>query len=103
MYQQKMFVVYLNANIDSNDEDRIDKGEEKPDLHWLDCGGGGQTGGEREVDGGQHHHAGDVDAVDQAVLVVTAGHPDIVGGLVDDVHQDGGEVGHHEDTENMSV
>ena len=46
-----------------------------------------------EVNIGQNHHAGDVDGVDQAVLVISG---DVVGGLVDDVHQDGGLLGHHE-------
>ena len=47
----------------------------------------------------QDHHAGDIDSVDQAVLVLSG---DVVGGLVDDVHQDGWQVGHHKDTEKFS-
>ena len=40
-----------------------------------------------------------VDGVDQVVLGVPG---DVVGGLVDHVHQDGGQVGHHEDAEKFS-
>ena len=43
--------------------------------------------------GGEHHHAGDVHRDDEDILGVTR---DVVGGLVDDVHQDGGQVSHHE-------
>ena len=87
---------YLEYNINENGEKGIGQVEEEPDLHRLDDRGGGQTGRDREVDRGQHHHAGDVDGVDQVVLGVSA---DVVGGLVDHVHQDSGQVGHHEDTE----
>ena len=90
---------HLEENIDQDDEDGEGEVEEEPDLHRLDVGGAGQAGGDREVDRGQDHHAGDVDGVDQAVLVLSC---DVVGGLVDDVHQDGGQVGHHEDTEKFS-
>ena len=78
---------HLEENIDQYDEDRVGEVEEEPDLHWLDVGGAGEAGGDREVDRGQDHHAGDVDGDDHAVLVVSR---DVVGGLVDDVHQDGG-------------
>ena len=93
---------YLKQNIDENGEKRVGQVKYEPDLHRLDIRGGGEAGGHREIDRGQDHHAGDVDGVDQAVLVVFARHPDIVGGLVDHVHQDGGQVGHHEDTEKFS-
>ena len=43
--------------------------------------------------------AGDVDGVDQVVLGVSG---NIVGGLVDHIHQDGGKVGHHKHTEKFS-
>ena len=85
---------HLQQNIDNDDEDRVGEVEEEPDLHWLDVGGAGEAGGDREVDRGQDHHAGDVDGVDHAELVFTS---DVVGGLVDDVHQDGRQIGHHED------
>ena len=86
---------HLKCDIDKYDEDREGQVEEEPDLHRLDVGGAGETGGHGQVDRGQHHHAGDVDGVDQVVLGVSG---DVVGGLVDNVHQDGGQVGHHEDT-----
>ena len=87
---------HLEENIDNDDEDRVGEVEEEPDLHWLDVGGAGEAGGDREVDRGQHHHAGDVDGNYHAVLVVSS---DVVGGLVYNVHQDSGQEGHHEDTE----
>ena len=90
---------HLEENIDQYHQEREGQVEEEPDLHWLDVGGAGQAGGHWEVDGGQDHHAGDVDGVDQVVLGVSA---DVVGGLVDHVHQDGGQVGHHKDTEKFS-
>ena len=41
---------------------------------------------------------GDVDGDDEVVPGVPGGQ--VVGGLVEDVHQDGGQVGNHEDAEN---
>ena len=82
------------CNICDDYQKRISQVEEKPPLDWLDAGRAGEGGGDGEVDGGQHHHARDVDCDDQVIRGVS---PDVVGGLVDDVHQDGGEVGHHED------
>ena len=90
---------HLEENIEQYDQDREGQVEEEPDLHRLDVGSAGEAGGHREVDRGQDHHAGDVDGVDQAVLVLSG---DVVGGLVDDVHQDGWQVGHHKDTEKFS-
>ena len=89
----------LQYNVAENHEKGVGEVEEEPDLNWLDVGGGGQTGRDRQVDSGKHHHAGDVDGVDQVVLAVSG---DVVGGLVDQVHQDGGQVGHYEDTSNFS-
>ena len=87
---------YLEKNIDNDDHDRVGEVEEEPDLHWLDVGGAGEAGGHWEVDGGQHHQGGDVQLENQGVLVLSG---KVDGGLVDDVHQDGGQVGHHEDAE----
>ena len=84
---------HLEENIDQDDEDGEGEVEEEPDLHRLDVGGAGEAGGDRDVDRGQDHHAGDVDGVDKVVFGVSG---DVVGGLVDDVHQDGGQVGHHQ-------
>ena len=91
---------HLQQNIDNDDEDRVGEVEEEPDLHWLDVSSAGEAGGHREVDRGQDHHAGDVDGVDQAELVFTS---DVVGGLVDDVHEDSWEVGHQEDTPDIGA
>ena len=74
-------------NIDNDDQERVGQIEEEPDLHRFYVGGAGEAGGHREVDRGQDHHAGDVDGVDHAELVFTS---DVVGGLVDDVHEDSG-------------
>ena len=52
--------VYLHNNIDKDDHKGVDEADEQPDLHWLDAGRVGQRGGDREVDRGQDHHAGDV-------------------------------------------
>ena len=68
-------------------------------LHWLDRGSRGQACGDRDVDGGQDHHAGDVHTDDELTF---HGKVDIVGGLVDDVHEDGWEIGNHENTPNIS-
>ena len=62
-------MVYLNKNVENNHEDWVDQREEEPNLHRFDLSGCGQTGGNRQVDGGQHHHAGDIDCYDQLVLV----------------------------------
>ena len=87
LYRQSVFLAHLDKNVGDDDQERVGEVEEEPDLHWLDSWGAGQTGGDWEVDRGQDHHAGDVDGVDQAVLVLSG---DVVGGLVDHVHQDGG-------------
>ena len=70
-----IFVIYpsishLKENIDDDDEERVGEVEEEPDLHRLDVGGAGETGGHREVDGGQHHKRGDVQLENEGVLVL---------------------------------
>ena len=85
-------------NVDQNNQERVGEISEEPGLHWLDVGCAGQGGGHWEVDGGQDHHAGDVHCDNQVILGVSR---QVVGGLVDDVHQDGWEVGHHEDAEEL--
>ena len=89
-------VSHLKKNIDDDDKERIGQVEEEPDLHRLDVGCAGEAGGDREVDGGQDHQGGDVQLEDQGVPALPG---QVDGGLVDDVHQDGGQVGHHEDAE----
>ena len=63
--------------------------EQEPDFYRLDAWRGRETAGHRQVDREQHHHAGHVHR-DQQVRV------QVVGGLVDDVDQDGWQVGHQE-------
>ena len=65
------FRVYLHHNIDKDDHEGVDEADEQPDLHWLDAGGVGEGGGHREVDRGQHHHAGDVHCDDQLVAALS--------------------------------
>ena len=79
--------LYLKQDIDQDCDEGVGQVEDQPDCYRLDVRGDGQTGGHWEVDGGEDHHAGDVDGVDHAVLVLST---DVVGGLVDHVHQDGG-------------
>ena len=85
----------LKQDIDQNHEKRISQVKYQPNLHRLDVGGGGEAGGDREVDRGQDHHAGDVDRVHQAVLLIRH---DIVGDLVNDVHEDCWEITDKENT-----
>ena len=88
-----MLYFYLEENIKDNYQERPEEVEEEPLLNGFDVKGDREVLWDRNIDRGQNHHAGDVNAVDQAVLVLSA---DVVGGLVDDIHQDGGEVGHEE-------
>ena len=62
---------YLQQNVDDDDHERVEEVEQEPHLHRLDGGRAGKRGGDREVDGGQHHHARDVDRVHQVVLGVS--------------------------------
>ena len=89
-------MTYLHDNICQYDQDGVCEVEQQPDLYRLDVGCAGEGGGDGHVDGGEHHHAGDVHRDDQVILGVPG---DVVGGLVDDVHQDGGQVSHHEYTQ----
>ena len=73
----------LEQDVDQNDNEGIGQVVDQPDLHRLDDRGGGQAAGDWEVDAGQDHHAGDVDGVDHAVLVLSA---DVISRLVDHVH-----------------
>ena len=98
------------CNICDDDQKRIGQVEEKPPLDWLDAGRAGQGGGDREVDGGQDHHARDVQGEDQVVLSsrdreyslhdyyldYLALTVYVVGYLIDNVHENGGEVSDEE-------
>ena len=59
---------YLHCYIDQNYHERISQIEDEPDLDRFDVRSAGQGGGDGEVDGGQHHHAGDVDSDNQVIL-----------------------------------
>ena len=77
--------IYLHYNICNDHKERIEKIEEEPYFHWLDVWSEREGGGDREVDRGEHHHAGDVHCDDQ-VLAGVRGKVDH--SLVDYVHQD---------------
>ena len=85
---------YLKCHVDDDYKERVGEVEEQPGLNRLDVRSAGEATGYGEVDGGEDHHAGDVDGDDEVILV-SDGH--VVGCLIDDVHQDGRDVGHHED------
>ena len=89
-------VTDLEENIDQDDEEGIGEVEQQPDLDRLDVGCAGKGGGDGHVDGGEHHHARDVHRDDQVIRRVPG---DVVGGLVDDVHQQSRQVSHHEYTD----
>ena len=54
----------LQNNVAENHEKGVGEVEEEPDLHRFDVRGGGEADGDGEVDGGEDHHAGDVDGED---------------------------------------
>ena len=84
----------LQYDVVDDDKERVGEVVQQPGLNGLDDWSAGEAAGHGEVDGGEDHHAGDVDGDDEVVLV-SDGH--VVGCLIDDVHQDGRDVGHHED------
>ena len=90
----------LQHNVEDDDEEGEGEVDEEPDLHRFDPQRAGEGGGDREVDGGEDHHAGDVDGDHQVGLPL---HRQVVGGLVDDVHQDGGQVGHQEHIQDIAT
>ena len=84
----------LEHHVADDDKEWVGQVEQEPHLDGFDDGRAGQTAGHGEVDRGEDHHAGDVYGDDHVVLCLSS---DVVGGLVNYVHQDGGEVAHHED------
>ena len=55
-------------DVSDDDQEGVGQVDEEPHLHWLDGGGGGQGGGDREVDRGEDHHAGNVHCDYQVLL-----------------------------------
>ena len=55
-----VLLVYLENDIYNNNQDRVSKVEEKPDLHILYGNSSWETSGDRKVHGWQNHHAGHV-------------------------------------------
>ena len=80
----------LENDVGEDDLEGVEQVDQEPDLHRLDTGRAGQAGGHREVDGGQDHHAGDVDGVDHVVPGVPS---DVVRYLVYQVHEGCWEIG----------
>ena len=93
-----VYISHLEDHVDDDDKERIGEVVQEPDFNGFDDWSAGQTVGHGQVDRGQHHHARDVHGDDQ---IVPVRHRQVVCGLVDDVHQDGWEVGHHEDAEEL--
>ena len=83
----------MHDHIRNDNPERIGNAEEQPHLHRFDARCTGQRHGDGHVDGGEHHHACDVHGDDQVILGVPG---DVVGGLVDDVHQKSRNIVHHD-------
>ena len=81
---------HLEEDVGQYCYERIGEVKNQPELNRFDFRGDGQAWGHWDEDGGEDHHAGDVDGVDHAVLVIGGLHLDVVGGLVDHVHEHGG-------------
>ena len=45
-------ILYLEYDIGQHNNKRVGQVKQQPDLHWLDIRGGGQAGGDWEVDRG---------------------------------------------------
>ena len=52
---------YLKCHVDDDYKERVGEVEEQPGLNGLDVRSAGEATGYGEVDGGEDHHAGDVD------------------------------------------
>ena len=74
----------------------VDQVEKKPQLDRLDVGCLWEGVGLPHVDGGEHHHDGDVDGQPQIIFILP---PDVDRRLVDHVHQKRRDVGHSQHTE----
>ena len=84
-------LTHLQYHICDYDQERISQADQEPILHRFDLCSARKWGEDGEIDGGEHDHARDVDSDDQVILGVSG---DVVGGLVDDVHQECGQVSH---------
>ena len=71
--------------LNQNNEERIDETEQKPDFNIFDRGGGGEAARDRDVESRKNHHTCDVDRDDITEEIITV---EIVGRLVDDIHED---------------
>ena len=92
-------VNHVNSNVKENDEKGKDERGEKPDVHMFNARSSREGGSHGDVEGREDHEGGEVEGDDglQVLAVVQ-----VVGGLVDDVHQDGGQVGDAEDGPEVS-
>ena len=82
---------HLQYHICDYDQERISQADQEPILHRFDLCSAREWGEDGEIDGGEHDHARDVDSDDQVILGVPS---DVVGGPVDYVHQECGQVSH---------
>ena len=89
----------VKEDVDQNYEKRKYEAEQQPNIHNLDGGGCRQTVGHWDVESRQNHHAGDVDG-DDGLQELRVG--EVVGRLIDDVHEDGGQICHNEDAGEVS-
>ena len=58
---------HLKSDVDQDYQDRVSQVEKEPNLNVLYLSSGGQLARDRDVDGGEHHHAGDVHGDHQLV------------------------------------
>ena len=96
----KIIQTHIYDNIDQDNQKRISQVEKQPDLNRFYVLGLSERCWDWEVDGGQDHHTGDVHCDYQLMLGVTS---QIVGGLVQNVHKNSWQVGHHEDAKKITI
>ena len=88
-FLKHIFTLYLHDNICNDHKEWIEEIKEEPYFYWFDVWSAREGGGDREVDRGEDHHAGDVHC-DYQVLARVRGKVDNC--LVDDIHQDSWQI-----------
>ena len=51
----------MHVAVDKDNQERINKAEQEPDIHHFDGCGDGQATTDRDVESRNNHHAGEVD------------------------------------------
>ena len=82
-----LFSCYLNEGLGQDNNEGIDEAEEKPNLNILDRSSGGEATGDGDVESRENHQGSEIDLDD---VTAKYGSFEVVSGLVDDVHQNGG-------------